>query len=106
LKLRQNNGWDLAKRSKREQPEIIAENLRFCDQHKAKTKIMYKINLNHTQLKKRLKFSTSEGLLAVNTNSARTFYNPEGTPFLKYSPNLMACSKTDLFSVIPLLFQG
>ena len=66
LKLKQNNGWNLTNGSKRGQLEIMAEILLYCDQEQAKTSIMYKINLSHTQLKKYLKYLTSRGLLGHN----------------------------------------
>ena len=65
-KLKQNNGWNLTNGSKRGQLEIMAEILLYCDQEQAKTSIMYKINLNYAQLKRYLKYLTSQSLLRRN----------------------------------------
>ena len=71
-KLRQNNGWDFTSGSKRGRLEIMAEILCYCNQQKAKTNIMYKVNLNYAQLKKHLKSLTSQGLLTTNKNRYAT----------------------------------
>jgi predicted transcriptional regulator len=63
LKLKQSNRW-----AKRGRLEIIAEILCYCSQQKSKTNIMCNVNLNHTQLKKYLKFLMSQRLLMVNRN--------------------------------------
>jgi predicted transcriptional regulator len=63
VKLKPSNDWTISRGSRRDRLEIIAEILLFCDQQKTKTNIMYKINLNYTQLKSNLKFLTSQGLL-------------------------------------------
>jgi len=81
VKLRQNSSWNFAKRAKRGRLEIMAEIMRFCDQQKAKTKIMYKTNLNYAQLKKHLRSLTSKGLLASNTN--KYFTTQKGRRFLE-----------------------
>jgi predicted transcriptional regulator len=72
IKLRQTNGWDFSRGSKRGRLEIMAEILCYCEQQKAKTKIMYKINLNYAQLKRHLKSLTSQGLLTTNKNKYAT----------------------------------
>lgn len=72
IKLKQNNCWNFTKGSKRGRLEIMAEILRYCDQQKAKTKIMYTINLNYAQLKRHLKSLTSQGLLTTNKNKYAT----------------------------------
>jgi len=66
LMLRQNRGCDFTRGSKRGQLEIMAEILCHCNQQKAKTEIMYKVNLNYIQLKKLLRSLTSQGLLKTN----------------------------------------
>jgi predicted transcriptional regulator len=71
-KLRQNNGLDFINGSKRGRLEIIAEILCHCNQQKTKTNIMYKTNLNYTQVKKHLKHLTSQGLLKANKNKYAT----------------------------------
>ncbi|MBN1357905.1 hypothetical protein JW988_03960 [Candidatus Bathyarchaeota archaeon] len=68
LKMRLNNGWDFASGSKRERMEIMAEILCYCIQQKAKTDIMYKVNLNYAQLKKYLGYMTFQGLLVADRN--------------------------------------
>ena len=72
IKLRQNNGWIFAKTSRRERMEIMAEILLFCSQQKAKTKIMYNINLNYAQLKSHLRSLTAQDLLSVNKGKYST----------------------------------
>jgi predicted transcriptional regulator len=71
IKLRENNGCNFSG-SKRGRLEIMAEILCHCDQQKNKTSIMYKVNLNYTQLKKHLKSLTSQGLLKTNKNKYAT----------------------------------
>jgi len=71
-KLRQNNGWDFTRGSKRGRLEITAEILCHCNQQKTKTNIMYKANLNYSQLKKHLKSLTSQGLLTTNKDKYAT----------------------------------
>jgi predicted transcriptional regulator len=68
VKLRKNNGWSFTSSAKRGRLEIMAEILCHCNQQKAKTNIMYKANLNYTQLKKHLESMTSQGLLKTNKN--------------------------------------
>jgi predicted transcriptional regulator len=80
-KLKQNNGLDLTRGSKRERLEIIAEILCYCDQQKTKTDIMYKVNLNHAQLKKYLRSLISQGLLMINKNKYAT--TQKGLRFLE-----------------------
>jgi predicted transcriptional regulator len=80
-KLKKYNGWDFASGSKRERMEIMAEILCHCNQQKAKTDIMYKVNLNYAQLKKYLGYMTSLGLLVADRNKyAATL---KGQRFLK-----------------------
>ena len=62
-RLKQVNGWNVNNTVKRGRLEIIAEILLFCDQHKAKTSIMYNTNLNYAQLESHLRFLISLGLL-------------------------------------------
>jgi predicted transcriptional regulator len=50
----------------------MAEILRYCVLQKAKTKIMYKINVNCTQLERYLRSLLSQGLLATNKNKYTT----------------------------------
>jgi predicted transcriptional regulator len=80
-KLGQNSGWGFTKGSKRGRLEIMAEILCYCGQQKAKTDIMYKINLNYAQLKRHLKALTSQGLLVTNKNKYAT--TRKGYRFLK-----------------------
>ena len=68
VKLEHSNAWNITKCSRRERFEIIAKILLFCDRQRAKTSIMYKTNLNYTQLKSNLRFLTSQGLLLYNEN--------------------------------------
>ncbi|MCW4046738.1 MAG: winged helix-turn-helix domain-containing protein [Candidatus Bathyarchaeota archaeon] len=63
VKLKNRNGWSIAKGFRRGKFEIMAEILLFCDQQRAKTCIMYKVNLNYAQLKQNLAFLTLQGLL-------------------------------------------
>lgn len=72
IKLRQENGWNLASHSKRGRFEIMAEILRYCSQQKTKTKIMYSTNLNYAQLKKHLRSLTTQGLLTTDKNKYAT----------------------------------
>jgi len=53
---------------KRGRMEIIAEILLFCDRRRSKTNIMYKTNLNYSQLQSNLLFLTSRGLLDRETD--------------------------------------
>jgi len=53
VKLKQNNGWNVTNGSKRGQLEIMAEILLYCD-------------LNYAQLKRYLKYLTSQSLLRRN----------------------------------------
>lgn len=81
LKLKKYNGRDFASGAKRERMEIMAEILCHCNQQKAKTDIMYKVNLNYAQLKKYLEYMTSQGLLVADRNKyAATL---KGQRFLK-----------------------
>ena len=63
LKLKKTNCWESMKGSKRERTEIVAEILLHCNQHKTKTNIMQRVNLNYAQLKKHLEALTTQGLL-------------------------------------------
>jgi predicted transcriptional regulator len=69
MKLKRGCGWSLAGGSKRGRLEIMAEILVYCSVRKAKTSIMYKTNLNYSQLKRHLKFLVSRGLLGRNMKS-------------------------------------
>ena len=80
-KLRRYNGWDFVSGSKRERMEIMAEILCYCIQQKAKTDIMYKVNLNYAQLKKYLGYMTFQGLLVADRNKYVTTL--KGQHFLK-----------------------
>jgi predicted transcriptional regulator len=71
LRLKQGNGWNF-NGVKRGRLEIIAEILLYCDQHKAKTSIMYTTNLNYVQLQSQLKFLTAQGFLSFNTGKYGT----------------------------------
>jgi predicted transcriptional regulator len=92
VKLRQNDNWNFTMSSKRGRLEIMAEILLFCDQQKAKTKIMYKTNLNYSQLKKHLRSLTSKGLLATQTN--KYFTTQKGQRFLEIFAQLNAMLKS------------
>ena len=81
LKHRKNNGWESIKGSKRERTEIIAEILLHCNQHKTKTNIMHRVNLNYAQLKKHLESLTSQGLLLSDDNLYAT--TQKGYRFLR-----------------------
>jgi predicted transcriptional regulator len=72
VKLRENNGCNFTSGSKRGRLEIMAEILCHCNQQKTKTNIMYKVNLNYSQLKKHLKSLTSQGLLTTDKNEYAT----------------------------------
>src|SRR3990170_4716828 len=72
LKVKQGTGWTAYNGAKRGRMEIIAEILLFCDQQKAKTSIMYKTNLNYSQLQSQLKFLTAQGMLSSNTGKFGT----------------------------------
>jgi predicted transcriptional regulator len=78
VKLRKNNGWNFTSSSKRGRLEIMAEILCYCSQQKAKTDIMYKANLNYTQLKKHLKSLTSR---LAKDQQEQVCHNPKGVPF-------------------------
>jgi predicted transcriptional regulator len=80
-KLKQSKSWSFADGSKRGRLEIMAEILLYCCHQKAKTKIMYKTNLNYAQLKKHLWSLTSKGLLATNTE--KYFTTQKGHRFLE-----------------------
>ena len=88
LKLRQSNGWNFTRGSKRGRLEIMAEILGYCTQKKAKTDIMYKVNLNYAQLKKHLRSLTSQGLLTTNKNKFAT--TQKGHRFLEIFAQLNA----------------
>jgi predicted transcriptional regulator len=72
VKLKPSNEWSICRGSRRGRLEIMAEILLFCTHQKAKTNIMYRINLNYTQLKSNLKFLTSQGLLNHNMGKYAT----------------------------------
>jgi predicted transcriptional regulator len=63
VKLKNSYDLSISKGSRRGKFEIMAEILVFCARYRAKTSIMYKTNLNYTQLKTNLKFLTSQDLL-------------------------------------------
>jgi predicted transcriptional regulator len=88
IKLRQNKGWNFIKGPKRGRLEIISEILFYCDQQKAKTKIMYETNLNYAQLKRHLRSLTSQGLLRTNKNKYVT--TQKGHRFLQLFAQLNA----------------
>jgi len=92
IELKQIKNWNFAKRSKRGRFEIMAEILLYCNQQKGKTKIMYKTNLNYTQLKKHLRSLTSKGLLDANTD--KYFTTQKGQRFLKIFAQLNAMLKS------------
>lgn len=52
--------------------EIIAEILLLCVHRKAKTNIMYKTNLNYTQLQRQLEFLTAQGMLSSDAGKYAT----------------------------------
>lgn len=81
LKHRKNNGWESVNGSKRERTEIIAEILLHCNQHKTKTNIMQRVNLNYAQLKKHLETLTTQGLLISKNNLYAT--TQKGHRFLR-----------------------
>jgi predicted transcriptional regulator len=72
LKLGKSNGVDSSAGLKRERIEIMAEILYNCSQQRTKTDIMYKVNLNYTQLKKYLSSLTAQGLLVTENNKYST----------------------------------
>ena len=71
-KVKQGNVWATNNGAKRGRMEIIAEILLFCENHKAKTNIMYKTNLNYAQLQSQLKFLTTQGMLALEMGKYAT----------------------------------
>jgi predicted transcriptional regulator len=89
--LKENDGWNTYNGTKRGRLEIIAEILLFCGQQKAKTSIMYKANLNYSQLKKHLKSLTTQGLLTHNKDKYVT--TEKGYRFLELFSQL-----TDMLS--------
>jgi predicted transcriptional regulator len=80
-RLKQGNGWNVNNSVKRGRLEIIAEILLFCDQHKAKTSIMYNTNLNYAQLESHLRFLISLGLLV--RSEGRYLTSAKGYRFLE-----------------------
>jgi predicted transcriptional regulator len=52
--------------------DIVAEILRFCEQQKTKTSIMYNTNLNYAQLKRHMELLVGQGLLAKDSNKFST----------------------------------
>jgi len=72
LKLGKSNGVDSGTGLKRERIEIMADILYSCSQQRTKTDIMYKVNLNYTQLKKYLSSLTAQGLLVTENNKYST----------------------------------
>jgi predicted transcriptional regulator len=71
-KMKQGNSWLNNKGAKRSRMEIIAEILLLCHKQKAKTSIMYKINLNYAQLKTHLAFLTAQDMLLFSTGKYTT----------------------------------
>ncbi len=67
-RLRQKNGWIVNNGAKRDRLEIFADILFFCTRQRIKTKIMFEINLNYTQLQSYLKYLTRQGLLSHEEN--------------------------------------
>ncbi len=80
-KLRQENGLKVTGGTKRDRIEIIAEILLFCGQHKAKTNIMYKTNLNYSQLQNHLAYLTTLGMLT--NEESRYITTDKGYRFLE-----------------------
>jgi predicted transcriptional regulator len=80
-RLKQSNGWNVNKAVKRGRLEIIADILLFCEQHKAKTSIMYNTNLNYAQLQIHLSYLTSLGMLI--REKGRYFTTDKGYRFLE-----------------------
>jgi len=80
-RLKQSNGWNVKNAVKRGRLEIIADILLFCDQHKAKTSIMYNTNLNYAQLQIHLSYLTSLGMLMREQD--RYFTTDKGYRFLE-----------------------
>jgi predicted transcriptional regulator len=92
VKLRQNDNWNSTLGSKRGRLEIMAEILLYCNQEKGKTKIMYKTNLNYSQLKKYLRALTSKRLLDANAD--KYFTTRKGRCFLEIFAQLSAMLKS------------
>jgi predicted transcriptional regulator len=87
-RLKQGNGWNVNNAVKRGRLEIIAEILLFCDQHKAKTSIMYNTNLNYAQLESHLSCLTSLGMLMHQ--EGRYLTTAKGYRFLELFAELQA----------------
>jgi predicted transcriptional regulator len=79
--IKQSNGWNVNKAVKRGRLEIIADILLFCEQHKAKTSIMYNTNLNYAQLQIHLSYLNSLGMLMHE--QGRYFTTDKGYRFLE-----------------------
>ena len=93
-RLKQVNGWNVNNAVKRGRLEIIAEILLFCDRRKAKTNIMYKVNLNYAQLKMHLSCLTSIGLLMREED--RYVTTAKGYHFLELFAELQDILRDDL----------
>lgn len=81
LTLSKRDNWKRNKNPKRERFDIVAEILYFCEEQKTKTSIMYRANLNYSQLKKHLTYLTKQGLLLKNYNKYIT--SAKGHRFLE-----------------------
>ena len=75
---------------KRQRIEIMAQILAFCVQPRRKTRIMYKNNLSHAQLKDYLTLLTSRDLLAHNSDTFAT--TEKGHRFLEAFTQLARAS--------------
>ena len=93
-RLKQVNGWNVNKAVKRGRLEIIAEILLFCDRRKAKTKIMYNVNLNYAQLKMHLSYLTAVGLLM--REEGRYLTTAKGYHFLELFAELEDILREDM----------
>jgi predicted transcriptional regulator len=80
-RLKQSNGWNVNNAVKRGRLEVIADILLFCEQHKAKTSIMYNTNLNYAQLRIHLSYLTSLGML--RREQSRYLTTDKGYRFLE-----------------------
>jgi len=79
--LKHDSERNVIKGARRGKFDIIAEILLFCEYQKTKTSIMYKTNLNYSQIKSQMQTLTSQGLLAKNLNKHNT--TQKGYPFLE-----------------------
>ncbi|HJW65718.1 MAG TPA: winged helix-turn-helix domain-containing protein [Candidatus Bathyarchaeia archaeon] len=91
---KQVNGWNVNNAVKRGRLEIIAEILLFCDRRKAKTNIMYNVNLNYVQLKMHMSCLTSLGLLTLE--EGRYLTTAKGFHFLELFAELQDILRDDM----------